>query len=144
MKAKITLSLLVATAMLLTITGCTSAGVHSPTGFSTVIGPAVFSSVTYPSYIQPTTLTGREYQVLGNVEGTSSAKSIFFMFAVGDGGINTAITNALSRAPQADDIIDLKVDTDVFNFLWMYISSTTHVHGKAIKYLDNGIIKRKQ
>lgn len=126
--------------VLATMIGCTASGVQSPTGFSTVIGPAFFTSCRFPSLAQPASLEGRKYKVLSNVTGTASTKSIFFFVGVGDGGINDALEDAMRNCSGADDIIDLKVDTDVTNVMWLFIKSTTIVKGKAIKYLDEGVV----
>ncbi|GEM_PF-2984680 len=118
------------------LVGCTCG--RTPTGFSTNFGGAIYADTTYPSVMQePINPTTRKYEVIGNVHGTSQSKQYCFLVLVGDNGINAAYQNALSTVKGADDIIDVKVDTHIEGFLSVvYTVCTTHVYGKAIRYLD--------
>lgn len=121
--------------------GCTSAGVMAPGGYGCIIGPVVYSSATFPSAMQSPTAVNRKYKVLGNASGASSTSSLFFMFGFGNGGLEAAFQDALLKYRNADDLIDVRVDTHATNVFWMYTSATTEVYGKAIKYTDNGEVQ---
>ena len=73
-------------------------------------------------------------EVLGQVEGRSTELNVLLIVAIGDGGIEAAKTDALKRYPEADDILNVEVDTNHFNVLSVFNKSTTILRGLAVKY----------
>ena len=66
------------------------------------------------------------------VEGRSSYTSLFGIIT-GDAGIMAAKANALSKCPGADTLINMEVDYECFNFLYIYFEYTTIVKGIPVK-----------
>jgi hypothetical protein len=61
---------------------------------------------------------------------------ILLIVSFGNGGIEEAKKKALIRFPEADDIINIEVDTRHRSIMSVYNSSTTILRGKAIKYIN--------
>ena len=76
----------------------------------------------------------QQYQVLGEVEGTATANSVFGIIAIGDASVYSAYNNALSKKPGTDNLIDVMIDYKGNSFLGLFSSYTTIVRAKAIKY----------
>ena len=112
--------------ILLSFCGC-AAFVATP-----VIG-TLYTGVTAPITYDPGA-KGQPYQILGDVEGTSSATSILGIIATGDASVKTAYQNALKQIPESDDLIDVTVDYKGTSFLGLFASYTTIVKAKAIKH----------
>lgn len=74
-----------------------------------------------------------QFRILGEVEGESSY-IIVAGIAIGDAGYDAAYRDAISQIPQADALIDVKVDRRVFSFLGIFIRISTKLTGKAIKF----------
>ena len=110
------------------LTGC-AAFVVTP-----LIG-GLYTDVTAPVTYDPGA-QGQKYQVLGTVEGTSTATSILGIIATGDASINSALKNALSKNPNADDLIEITVDYRGNSFLGLVAKYTTIVRGKAVKRVN--------
>ena len=66
------------------------------------------------------------------VEGQSSYSTVFGL-TFGDAGIIAAQEDALKQAPNANALINMKVDTKVSNVLYIYMSYTTIVRGLPVK-----------
>lgn len=75
-----------------------------------------------------------EYETIGEVEGTSSATSIFGIIASGDASTNAAYKNALTKYPEADGLIDVCVDQTFSSFLGIFASYKTTLSAKAVKW----------
>lgn len=96
-----------------------------------IIG-GLYTGVTAPITYDPGA-KGQQYQVLGPVEGTSTATSILGIIASGDASVRTAYQKALKQIADADDLIDVTVDYKGTSFLGLFASYKTIVKGKAIK-----------
>lgn len=86
-----------------------------------------------------------DYTLLGNVKGEASYTTIFCCIVVGSGGYIAAYKDALHNCPEADDLIDLKVDNSLFSVPILnlfYMNSAVELYGKAIKY-KNPIPKKE-
>lgn len=100
---------------------------------ATPIMGTLYTGVTAPITYDPGA-KGQQYQILGDVEGRSSATSILGIIATGDASVRTAYQNALKQIPESDDLIDVTVDYKGTSFLGLFASCTTIVRAKAIKH----------
>lgn len=123
---KIKKSAIFISAALMFLAGC-AANLRSPvTGvlMTTVKGPVDYESG----------FNGQDYEILGEAVGTSSVQSILGLFAAGDASIATAYRNALKKFPNADALIDIKVDYQATSVLMLFASHKTIVRGTAIRF----------
>ena len=91
--------------------------------------------VTLPTMIFPKTETLDNIIILGDVEGKADVISVYARATAGEAGIEAAKRNALRAYPQADDIINIEVDTKKISiFLGTIFRVETILRGKAIKY----------
>lgn len=114
-----------------TMTGC--AGYMTPVGYGSASSALIYTKVGFPSAIQDMTLSPGEYRILGPADGEASSSNILGMVASGDAGVFKAYKNALQKTG-GDDLINVKVDTEVFSILGLFTNVTTKVYGQAIKY----------
>ena len=99
---------------------------------ATPIMGGLYTGVTAPVTYDPGA-QGQPYKILGEVEGKATATSILGLIAAGDASVNSAYKNALKQIPDADDLIEVKVDYKGTSFLGLFASYTTIVRAKAIK-----------
>ena len=120
--------------LLLSASGCM---VMTPTGPSSVYPAVIYTDMKMPAQMQESiSAKTRRYQVLGEVHGQSQTQMILLIAAYGDGSFEAARVDALRKIPGAQDLIDVRVDTEVSSFLTLFNKVVTHVNGKAIKYID--------
>jgi hypothetical protein len=123
--------------LLIAVVFASGCSVIQPTGYTRVASGALYTNVKHPTALQdPVQPFKRPYKVLGHVHGTSTQFNTLRVAAYGDGSIDTAIKNALANAPGANDLIDIRVDTEIKSVLMVMIEVTTHVRGTAIQYTD--------
>ena len=122
---KRTILVLVVVTSISFLTGC-AAFVVTP-----IMG-GLYTGVTAPVTYDPGA-QGQPYKILGEVEGKATATSILGLIAAGDASVNSAYKNALKQIPNADDLIEVKVDYKGTSFLGLFASYTTIVRAKAIK-----------
>ncbi len=114
MTAKKSLALLIT---MLLFAGCTTVGLVNGTIFTDVQGPLDMSPAP----------------VRGNiVEGRATVTGILG-FATGDCSLETAIANALSKAPGHTRLENVTVDYHAKSVLGIYAEFTTIVRGVAVK-----------
>jgi len=99
---------------------------------ATPVMGGLYTGVTAPITYDPGN-TGLSYQILGLVEGKSSASSILGIVATGDASVYAAYQNALRQVDGAEQLIEVTVDYQVTSVLGLFASYTTIVRGKAIK-----------
>ena len=126
----------VATAAILT--GCRSAYVNNY-GFGSTMPGVIYSDTTRGSFILPKAESMKDVEVLGPVRGTSSMTNILLITAFGDAGIEEAKRNALMAYPEADDILNIEVDTKHDSILEVFNTSTTILRGIAVKYKKQAV-----
>lgn len=114
MTAKNSLALLIT---LLLFTGCTTTGLVNGSIFTDVQGPIAADH------------SGAKGTI---VEGRSTVTGILG-FATGDCSIETAIANALAKAPGATKLENMTIDYHAKNILGIYAEFTTIVSGIAVK-----------
>jgi hypothetical protein len=96
-------------------TGCTS------------IGPYQLTPSTRPVPLDPAP------RVLGEVSGRACATTLLFFIALSpDSSLDSAVKDAL-RAQQADALVDVRVDRETFNVLYLYTERCTVVRGTAVR-----------
>jgi hypothetical protein len=96
-----------------------------------IIG-GLYTDVKAPIAVDPGQ-AGQGYQVLGVVEGQSTATSILGIVATGDASVNAAYQNALRKISGAESLVDVTVDYQGRSVFGIFASYTTIVRGKAIK-----------
>lgn len=123
----------------LLLSGCAIPGLGG--GPTTQIGPSgvgqggLFTHVSYPSENTSTTryeLTSDDFEILGPVTGRGSSMNILGIVAMGESGYEKALNQA--RAGGADELMNLRLDTDFTNILGLFKKSETVVTGTAIRW----------
>lgn len=114
--------------------GCASGYVNN-FGFGSTMPATLYSETTRGGFMLPKTENLEYIQILGDVKGESSMINVLFLVSTGDAGIEAAKKNALIKYPNADDIINVEVDTEHSTILSVYNRSKTVLRGKAIKYI---------
>jgi hypothetical protein len=106
-------------------------------GCSTGMIGGLYTDVTRPGeFAHMTTYQvtpGVDFESVAFVEGTAKGTLILGLVALGNFGYGAAIENALSKAPTANRLIDITVDTQIKSYLSIYIQYITKVRGRAIK-----------
>lgn len=126
----------VATAAVLT--GCQSAYVDNY-GFGSTMPAVVYNNATRGTFMLPKAESMKDVEVLGPVCGTSSMTNVLLIVATGDAGIESAKKNALMAYPEADDILNVEVDTQHVSVLALFNTSTTILRGIAVKYKKQAV-----
>ena len=121
-----------ATGLLMTLTGCT--GLRTPTGFASTREGLVYSQMTFPSAMQDNCDLSQYIIVKKKVKGTARTHGILGITAFGNGGLQAAIEDALIQAPEAETLINIKVDSTIITTLLLYNQVITRVTGIAVKY----------
>ncbi|NMA42295.1 MAG: hypothetical protein GX946_02830 [Oligosphaeraceae bacterium] len=113
------------------VTGCaTSLTCH---GFD-YAGPGLILTDVYKGgYIAPKAESLKEVTVLGPVSGISKSTSILGWVSNGDSSILAAKNDAL-KGLDADDILNIEVDTKVKSILGVISEVELHLRGIAVKY----------
>ena len=115
----------------MTLASC--AGVFTPTGYGTATSSFIYKHITFPAAIQDTQLGQDDYKILGEAHGSGSTNNILGIASFGDGGVDKAYKDALSKSG-GDTLINVRVDTEATSILSLFSTVTTHVYGTAIKY----------
>ncbi len=75
----------------------------------------------------------KDFDILGSVSAEAETSSILGWVATGDGGYGKLLSAAKSQLG-ADDVIDVRMDTEYTNILGLMSTSKTKLMGIAIKY----------
>ena len=98
-------------------------------------GPAfVITDQVRGNFMLPKVADFKGVTVLGKVTGKASARNILLLVAEGNCGIEAAKKDALSKYPEADDILNVEVDTHFKSILMLFQETTTILRGVAVKY----------
>ena len=114
------------------LAGC--AGVSSANGSVAPVfaGPNFYSDVKANSMIQPT--TAKNYTVVKrDVKATATLKSFFTCVTLGDVSFETLKAQALTQAPGATDVVDVKMDYQMQNICGIN-TVTVVMTGTAVKF----------
>jgi hypothetical protein len=112
--------------------GCT--GIQTPVGYGMASPAGIYTNMIFPSALQENSLESKDIEILRPANGESQTVNVLGIAATGDGGLNKAVEDALHNVKDADDLINMKVDTRVFSILGLFTTSTTKVKGLAVKY----------
>lgn len=124
---------LVAVAACVVFSGCQVGYVNSY-GFGNTMPSFLVTDQTRGTFMLPKAESLAGVQVLGKVEGKATARNTLMLIAEGNCGIDAAKRDALRNYPEADDIINVEVDTHHKSTLGLINESTTILRGIAIKY----------
>jgi hypothetical protein len=75
----------------------------------------------------------KDFDILGPVSAEAETSSILGWVATGDGGYGKLLTQAKSQL-NADDVIDVRIDTQYSNILGLISTSKTKLMGVAIRF----------
>ena len=129
---RLALALVVGTAMTVS-TGCAALWSWPVS----IAGPgSVYVNQTMPT--KDTTSTQyrferKDFDILGPVSAEAETSSILGWIATGDGGYGKLLSAAKSQF-NADDVIDVRIDTEYSNILGIISTAKTKLMGVAIKY----------
>ncbi|NLZ64137.1 MAG: hypothetical protein GX902_10055 [Lentisphaerae bacterium] len=122
----------VAVALAAVFSSC--AGYGYGNGFAYAGPGLILTDAYYGGYIQPKAESLKDVEVLGPVKGVSKSSSILGWVSTGDSSILAAKADALRNYPNADDIINIEVDSKVHSILGVISDVELHLRGIAIKY----------
>ncbi|MCQ2380390.1 MAG: hypothetical protein MJ025_05680 [Victivallaceae bacterium] len=75
-------------------------------------------------------------KVLGKAEAKADTYTVLALVAFGDTSMELLKRKALQSYPEADELIDIEIDRDVFSVLFLlYKQVTVTLRGTAIKYV---------
>lgn len=123
------------------LTGCAGWSITHPGGEGNTtpcgVSPGtLIGDVTYPNYVQSITrfeLNSGDFSIIGPVSAEATSASVLGLISTGDNGYHKLF--AAAQRIGADDVINIKVDTNLKRFLTgVYASSTVKMSGIAIKY----------
>ena len=114
------------------LTGCV--GVRTPITGS--IPGVVYTDTAAGVFVNvPVRPLVEEYKVIKqHAVGRSTSVSVLAIIALDKSTFEKAIGEILDRYPEADEVIDIKVDVEKKNLLLLATSTTLVVRGTAIKY----------
>lgn len=120
------LGLVVAVSM--TLAGCSigPAGAFTTPFTDSQSYPAANTSMTVYQ------LDSDDFEIKGTVEAEGSASTILFFFSSGDNGYASLMREA--RALGCDDVMNVRVDTEVTNYFFVYTSVKTRLTGQGVKW----------
>lgn len=114
--------------------GCAGVlGVHGPVnaGPGTIYTAATFAGMDSTSTVYK--LERKDFDVLGPVSAEVETKSILGWIATGDGGWGALLSKAKGEKG-ADDVIDVRIDTEWVDILGIISTVHTRLYGVAIKW----------
>ena len=103
-------------------------------GFGCTLPAVIITDQVRGGFILPKLESTAGVEVLGRVEGRAKARNVLMLIAEGDSGIAAAKRDALSKYPNADEIVNIEIDTHHKSTLGLINESTTILRGIAIKY----------
>ncbi|GIW72944.1 MAG: hypothetical protein KatS3mg102_2486 [Planctomycetota bacterium] len=75
----------------------------------------------------------KDFDILGPVSAEAETSSILGWVATGDGGYNKLLTQAKAQF-NADDVINVRIDTSYSNILGIISTAKTKLYGTAIRF----------
>ena len=131
MKKFLLLGVFVVAAMLLS--GCVlSYNVSS--GFPRTMPGGLLAEQTSGSFIGNKLHSMKDVEVLGPVSVELSAANLLMLISEGDVSIAKAKEIALGKFPQADDVVNVEIDTKHRGVLGLFNTVTMYYRGIAVKY----------
>lgn len=122
----------VVTSVSILLSGCT--GINTPA--SGTMPGGVYSDTSCGIFVSaPVRPLVEEYKVIRqHVVGSATSKGWVWLVSTGSSTYAAAYKDALKHLPEADDIIDIKVDVTKSGIFGFGLATTLTVHGTAIKY----------
>lgn len=116
------------------LSGCLGPKVNNY-GFPTVPAGILYSEMQNGQIVQNKLIpTTRKFTVLGPVKAEATTTSFLGLVSVGDASYATLKTQALMNYRDADEIIDIEVDSNHYCMLGIVNKVTTILRGTAIQY----------
>lgn len=114
------------------LSGCT--GINTPA--SGTMPGGIYSDTSCGVFVsQPVRPLVEEYKVVRqNVVGSSTSRGWLWIVSTGSSTYAASYKDALKHIPEADDLIDIKVDVTKKGVFCFGIETVLTVHGTAIKY----------
>ncbi len=128
---KKTLVVLSVIALATLFSGCASS--FSSCGFDYAGPGIILTDIHKGGYILPKAESMKDVTVLGPVSGVSKSSSILGWISSGDSSIKAAKNDAL-RGLDADDILNIEIDSKVKSILGIISEVELHLRGIAVKY----------
>ena len=133
MKKNIIFGLMIA-AVAMVMTGCVGARMPVTGTMPGIIYTNTSAGVQVNVPVRPLV---EKYKVIRqHAVGKVTATNIMGLFAFDDSSFAKAFDEILRENPEADDVIDIKVDVKKESTLMILNKTTLIVHGTAIKYLN--------
>lgn len=113
--------------------GC--AGIGGVGGPGHAMPGSIFTNSTYASADTTSTvykLERKDFDVVGPVSVWAESTSILGWIESGNAGYGALLGKAKERG--ADDVMDVRIDNEVFNVLGLFAKVKTHMHGVAVKW----------
>ena len=121
-----------AIAAAIVMTGCAGVATYDGAPSAFVGQPSFYAQVSGNAMMQPN--ADAKYTVVKrNVQASAVVKSYFGCVSMGDTSFATLKAAALKQAPDANDIIDIKIDYAMTNIIGI-CETTITMTGTAVKY----------
>ena len=100
-----------------------------------MFGVGIFCDADQMTYVDHKLPSMKGVTVLGKVEAKRTIVSVLSCFTVGDTSMETLKSEALQAYPEADDIVNMEIDTHVLGvFFVAYKQVAVTLHGIAVRY----------
>lgn len=135
MKKSLYLAILASGVMLL-MTGCQGIVKANNNGFPSVMPGLLYAEMQNAQMVQDKQLPRfQKFVVLKRVQADAVTTNFLGLISIGDASYSLLKSRALADCREADDIIDLEVDSNCNNILGIVNKVTTQIRGVAIKYV---------
>ena len=115
------------------LSGC-SFGFVADSGFPRTMPGALIAEQSCGNFIGNKLQSFKDVEVLGSVSSEVSGANLLLLISEGDISIAKAKEIALQRYPQADDVVNVEIDTKHRGVLGLFNTVTMYYRGIAIKY----------
>ena len=103
-------------------------------GFPRTMPGGLLAEQTTGSFIGNKLHTMKDVEILGPVSSEVSGANLLLLISEGDVSIAKAKELALRKFPQADDVVNVEIDTKHRGVLSVFNTVTMYYRGIAIKY----------
>ena len=115
------------------LSGC-SFGFVADSGFPRTLPGALIAEQSCGNFIGNKLQSFKDVEVLGRVSSEVSGANLLLLISEGDVSIAKAKEIALQRYPQADDVVNVEIDTKHRGVLGLFNTVTMYYRGIAVKY----------
>ena len=120
--------------MIVLLTACTPTNYVISSGFPSTMPAEIITMQSRGGFMIPKMQSMKDVEVLGKVTGSACTQTIVLVFAFGDSSIAALKADALKKYPQADDIVNVEIDSSHIGVLGIYNKNTVTLTGIAVKY----------